>query len=225
MAPLISFRGLVLDVIDPVTAAPFWAGTLGLEIGAVDARGAVLHGATPQHTLRLLGGAAPKTVKNRTHLDVRAPSLEPFAGLHRVTEPGALPWTVLQSPEGDEFCVFVSPDVTSPQLKDLEVDAVDHHRIATWWAGVFGAEAYADDDGTQVYTYVHGVPGAPFEDIDVAPVPEPRSAPNRLRWDVSPVGGAGADDLVARGATVLGRTPDGTLLADPEGNGFRLLDG
>lgn len=60
--------------------------------------------------------------------------------------------------------------------------------------------------------------------FDFVPVPEPKTAPNRVHWDLS------APDLapiLARGASVL-RAPDGEiswhLLADPEGNEFCVFD-
>ncbi len=52
--------------------------------------------------------------------------------------------------------------------------------------------------------------------LDFAPVPEPRTEPNRLHWDV--VGRV--DELITRGATRLWDQPRWTVLADPEGNEF-----
>ena len=58
----------------------------------------------------------PKTAKNRMHLDLTAP--DPEAEVARLVELGATrvadmeewgdQWTVLQDPEGNEFCVAQS---------------------------------------------------------------------------------------------------------------------
>ena len=59
--------------------------------------------------------------------------------------------------------------------------------------------------------------------FDFVPVPEPKSGPNRVHWDLA------ADDLaglVAVGAAVLrepGADIDWYVLADPEGNEFCLV--
>ncbi len=52
--------------------------------------------------------------------------------------------------------------------------------------------------------------------LDFAPVPEPRTQPNRVHWDVVGL----VDDLLARRATYLWEQPSWTVLADPEGNEF-----
>lgn len=225
---LVRFKDLCIDVRDVEAAADFWGAALSLEQNdPLEAHPGVgmLRGATPQQTVWLNAVPEPKTVKNRVHLDLRAPSLDldVFAGLARVTEPGELPWTVLRSPEGDEFCVFVDESVAAPRLKDLEVDAVDHARIGRWWAELLGGEAVRDETPHGTYTFVTGVPDAPFEDIDFAPVPEPKLVKNRLHWDVTLEPGVEVADLVDRGAHLL-RSPDGTIswsvLTDPEGNEF-----
>jgi predicted enzyme related to lactoylglutathione lyase len=60
----------------------------------------------------------------------------------------------------------------------------------------------------------------PFEGISFVPVPEPKTAKNRIHIDVT------TDDLdavVSAGAAVLRRQDDEigwTVLADPEGNEF-----
>ena len=73
------------------------------------------------------------------------------------------------------------------------------------------------DDG---YSYVDQVPGAPYESLDFAPVPEPKTVKNRIHLDVTT---NSVDDLVAAGATVLRAQDDEigwTVMADPDGNEF-----
>ncbi len=220
---LLRWKDLCIDAVDPDVAAAFWADVLGLREDTPDGAGPnrYLRGSLPEQGVWINAVAEPKTVKNRVHLDVRAPSIESLGAVRRLTQPGDLPWTVLQGPTGDELCVFVDAAVERPRLKDLEVDARDHAMIAAWWADVLGAQVHADDEGG--YSYVSGVAGAPFEDIDFAPVPEPKTVKNRLHWDVVLGDGVQVADVVARGATVL-REPDDEIgwhvLADPEGNEF-----
>ena len=58
-------------------------------------------------------------------------------------------------------------------------------------------------------------------------MPEPKTVKNRVHLDLRPAAGEDAptvDDLVARGATVVGSGREGphtwTVLTDPEGNEF-----
>ena len=72
---------------------------------------------------------------------------------------------------------------------------------------MFGAIEVDDPSG---YTDIEKIPGAPFESIDFAPVPEPKTVKNRIHWDV--VGSVA--DLVAAGARVV-REPGTTRSAGP----------
>jgi Glyoxalase-like domain len=70
-----------------------------------------------------------------------------------------------------------------------------------------------------------GIPGMPARSMDFVPVPEPKTAKNRVHWDVTVPAVA---PLVEAGAVVL-REPDGDIgwhvLADPEGNEFCAFTG
>ncbi|MBA4609497.1 VOC family protein [Aeromicrobium sp. Marseille-Q0843] len=217
---LVEFKDLVIDVEDPAAAAERWGRWLHLD-GETDEVGAVLRGGHPGQTI-WINPAPPKTVKDRVHLDLVARDLTPFEGLERVTEPGEFSWTTFRDPEGHEFCVFEG-DKRPEGLKDVVVDAVDHAAIGTWWADVFGATLDTDGD----YTWVDDIPGAPTESFDFVTVPEPKTVKNRIHWDVTLVGDATVDDLVARGATVLRPPGDDrgwTVMADPEGNEFCVFE-
>jgi Glyoxalase-like domain len=67
---------------------------------------------------------------------------------------------------------------------------------------------------------VDGVPGMPILTMDFVPVPEPKTAKNRIDWDVTVPAVA---PLAGARAAVL-REPGGDIgwhvLADPEGNEF-----
>ncbi|MET0448875.1 MAG: VOC family protein [Aeromicrobium sp.] len=225
---LVTFKDLCIDANDVPAIQGFWANALHLDSEFFDDDGtAVLRGEVPAQTVWINLVPEAREVKNRVHLDLVARSLEPFAGLERVTEPGEHAWTTLLDPEGNQFCVFTAedhPTVGRPDgLKDVVVDSADHRAIATWWADVWGGEIGHDDD----YTYLDAIPGAPVESFDFVPVPEPKTVKNRIHWDVTLNEGVTVDDLVAKGATVLAPPDEDarwTVMADPEGNEFCVFE-
>jgi hypothetical protein len=216
---LVSFKDLCIDAQDPIVLGAFWASTLGLQGEDLDDGDMKLTGPDKSQTIWINRVPEAKTVKHRVHLDVFAGSVDdiPVAGILSV--PGEFPWTVVADPEGGEFCIFETEDVPAYRLKDIEVDAADPAAIAAWWGDVMGGKVIHDDG----YSYLDEIPGVPFDDMDFAPVPEAKTVKNRIHWDVTLVGGATVDDLVAKGATLL-RAPDDeiewTVMADPEGNEF-----
>jgi hypothetical protein len=221
--PLVTFKDLCLDAHDVPTIEAFWSRALHLRGEVFDDGSGVLRGDRPGRTVWINPVPEPRTVKGRVHLDLRAPSLDDFAGCRRLSAEGALPWTVLADPEGNEFCVFVD-DTRAAGLKDVVVDAADHAAIAAWWHDVWGGTLADDGDG---YTHVDDVPGAPVDSFDFVPVPEPKTVKNRVHWDVTLEPGVSVDDLVARGAVLLAPptpTERWTVMADPEGNEFCVFE-
>ncbi len=220
---LVTFKDLCIDANDVPAMQGFWSAALGLEGEFFDDDGtAVLRGADPGDTVWINLVPEAREVKNRVHLDIVAPSLEPFSALERRTGIGEFSWTTFADPEGNEFCVFVHDDRPAG-LKDVVVDSVDPGTIAAWWADVWGG-TLGHDDG---YSYVDDIPGAPVESFDFVPVPEPRTVKNRLHWDVTLTAGSTVDDLVARGASVIAPPTDDerwTVMADPEGNEFCVFE-
>jgi hypothetical protein len=87
---------------------------------------------------------------------------------------------------------------------------------------VLGARIEHDDEG---FPGIVEIPGAPFEAIVFAPVPEQKAVKNRIHVDVTT---DDVDGLVAAGARVL-RARDGeiswTVMADPDGNEFCAFTG
>ncbi len=216
-----TFKDLCIDVNDLESETAFWANTLGLEVYRYDDGDLKILGPNRGTTVWPCVVPEPKTVKNRVHLDVWAPSLDPFGSLERVSEPGEFRWETFKAPSGQEFCVFVRPDGPAA-FKSLEVDSADHVRISSWWTEVLGGDLTNDEEGG--YSYLENVPGCPGEGFDFCPVPEPKSVKNRVHWDIDLRPGHTVEDLVECGARVL-REPDGvdirwTVMADPEGNEF-----
>jgi predicted enzyme related to lactoylglutathione lyase len=108
--------GITIDSTDPRRLAEFWTRALGLEV-VFDADGWFLQLSSPAHPGRPYLGlqkvAEERAGKNRVHLDLGTEDregeikrLESLGATIREThEMPGLTWTVLQDPEGNEFCV------------------------------------------------------------------------------------------------------------------------
>jgi hypothetical protein len=216
---LVTWQDLCIDALDVGAQSRFWAAVSGLEV-ADDAPPAQLCGPTPRHTLWVNPVDRPHRVKNRVHLDVDCASVDQLVGLGaHVIAPSSetgFGWTVLTDPEGNEFCAFERPPDRLPayRIHGIGVDCSDPGTLAAWWGDLFGEEPTLDaEQGCWTLT---GVAVDERLTLDFAAVPEPRTDPNRVHWDV--VGHV--PELVARGATPLWVQPRWTVLADPEGNEF-----
>ena len=166
-----------------------------------------------------------KTVKNRVHLDVYARDLADLEALGAtVLEPrsGKRTWTVMADPEGGEFCAFLRAEPPDERLHALVVDCADPEAQARWWGRVYGVDAAAMNGG---WFSLEGIQDMPIRSMDFVPVPEPKTAKNRVHWDVTV---SAVAPLASAGAVVL-REPDGEIdwyvMADPEGNEFCAFTG
>ncbi|MET9699071.1 VOC family protein [Streptomyces sp. NPDC006529] len=108
---------VVVDCADPRAMARFWGGAMDWTLHRVTGDQAVLRSAAQVGPyLEFVRTPDAKTVKNRTHLDLR-----PYPGGNTAAEAarlralgatdvdlgqGDVPWTVLADPEGNEFCVL-----------------------------------------------------------------------------------------------------------------------
>jgi catechol 2,3-dioxygenase-like lactoylglutathione lyase family enzyme len=214
---LASFKDLVIDAVDAPRLAQFWAAALGLEAKTLDDGDMLLSGSTPQHAIWVNQVSEPLTVKQRVHLDVHAVSVQDVLALGATAyDLGSFGWKVLRDPEGGELCVFERAAPPAYRLYEVCVDARDPERMAIWWADALGARVEHEEG----WSAAVDIPGAPFEALVFARVPEPKSVKNRIHWDVT------ADDLTlltGDGATVLRPQDDEiswTVMADPEGNEF-----
>ena len=216
------FKDLCLDAGDPGVLGAFWAAALDLELHTQESGDTYLTGPTEEHTIWVNRVPEPKTVKHRVHLDLNVGSVDELTALGAtVLDAESFRWTLMADPEGGEFCAFVREGAISQRLYEIGIDTADSaeaaHRIAAWWAEVLGGRLVDDDSG---YSYVDRVPGAPYDSLDFAPVPEPKTVKNRIHLDVTT---ADVDDLVAAGATILRAKDDEigwTVMADPDGNEF-----
>jgi Glyoxalase-like domain len=212
MAPA-AYKDLCLDAVDPLRLGRFWAAVLGLELADAGEGDAVLRGPSPQHTVWVNRVPEPKTVKNRMHLDVHTGPVDELLALGATVVEQFPHWTVMADPEGGEFCAFVRDEPPADRLYEVGLDAADARRVGRWWADLLDGR-YVDEG--KEFVWIADIPGAPFESLDVAPVPEPKSAKNRVHLDV--VGDTAK--IVARGATLLAELPRWSVLADIEGNEF-----
>jgi catechol 2,3-dioxygenase-like lactoylglutathione lyase family enzyme len=220
--PLLRFEALCLDTegthLEEVTA--FWSTALGWERAPRETGGAVLRGDRPGEELWVDVVPEPRTVKHRTHLDVRGDVEALLAAGARLDDATSFPWAVLRDPEEGELCVFPVREGKRPGLYEVCTDCgPDPQPITRWWADVLGAEAHQDDG--EEWAYLDAAEVTPFELWVFCPVPEPKSAKNRLHLDFRATRADSVALLLERGATLL-REPDDEIrwhvLADPDGN-------
>jgi hypothetical protein len=109
-------------------------------------------------------------------------------------------------------------------IKSVSFDAADALALAQFWAAVLGSDV--DEDSTPARAYLEAA-GWGGPNIWFNQVPEPRSAKNRVHFDLRAPDTV--EEEVARlerlGATVLCRHAHSTEMADPEGNVFCVEPG
>ena len=109
-------------------------------------------------------------------------------------------------------------------IKSVSFDAADAVALARFWAAVFGSDV--DEDSTPGKAFVEAA-GWGGPNIWFTKVPEPKSAKNRVHFDLRAPGDVVAE--VARleqlGARVVRRYPGHTVMQDPEGNEFCVEPG
>ena len=218
-AALATWKDLCIDALDRRVLGEFWAAALGLDL-VVGERNVSLDGPTDKHRIWVNEVDRPHVVKNRLHLDIDVASVDDLVALGaQVVLPAAesgWSWTTMLDPEGNEFCAFErAPDAVSAyRLHGVVIDSRDPFSLAAWWGGVLGVEPIVHAE--HGYATLEGAAVDERMTLDFVPVPEPRTAPNRVHWDlwgeVAP--------LLERGATHLWDTERWTVLADPEGNEF-----
>jgi catechol 2,3-dioxygenase-like lactoylglutathione lyase family enzyme len=105
---------IVVDCADPPLLARFWCEALGYRIVDQDATGVAIGGAPVMPNLLFIEVPDGKAVKNRLHFDVCPTDRDPDEELERLLALGARrssieaggAWTVLEDPEGNEFCLM-----------------------------------------------------------------------------------------------------------------------
>ncbi|MEV5964222.1 VOC family protein [Kribbella sp. NPDC051952] len=213
------FKDLCVDVTCPSSMVDFWGRLIGLTSPADNPN--VLVGDLPEKTIWINKVDEPRSVKQRVHLDVLTGAIEDLERLGATVQSPLTverPWTVMEDPEGGEFCGFVRETVPVYRLMELVVDSVDPEAQARWWHGVVGGD-FGSAEGKTWY-WLENVPGLPFPYWVFMPVPEPKTVKNRIHWDVT---APALQPVLDAGATLLRPKDDDigwTVCADPEGNEF-----
>ncbi|HEX4791990.1 MAG TPA: VOC family protein [Actinospica sp.] len=109
-------------------------------------------------------------------------------------------------------------------IKSVTFDAADALVLARFWAAALGSDV--DEDSTSEQAFVEA-PGWGGPNIWFNRVPEPKTAKNRLHFDLRAPGPMEAEvaRLEALGARVLRVGEDLTTMQDPEGNEFCVEPG
>ncbi len=235
---------IVVDAADPGRLARFWAAALRWEIAEEEPDEVVV--SPPGYTypdpvalpLVFVPVPAPKTVKNRVHLDLATESAEHQAAeVTRLRGLGAepadigqsdVPWVVLADPEGNEFCVLDPRPVyrdTGP-MAAVVVDCANPTSLASFWELAAGFTRTGSDDGWEQLRSPDGT--GPF--LELLRVPDAKTVKNRVHLDVAP---QEDEDQAAevRRLEQAGAVPvdigqgsvTWTVLADPEGGEFCVL--
>ena len=109
-------------------------------------------------------------------------------------------------------------------IKTVSFDAADALALAGFWAAALGSDV--DEDSTADKAFVEAAGwGAP--NIWFNRVPEPKSAKNRMHFDLRAPGAMEAEvsRLKALGAVVVEQDGHHTVMQDPEGNEFCVEPG
>ncbi|CAG6392649.1 VOC family protein [Streptomyces cocklensis] len=121
------------------------------------------------------------------------------------------------------------------RLVQVNIKAVDHAAVGRFWADALGWSVFSGESGPTTYAAPAGDLVWPHPEavcVDVVGVPEAKTAvKNRVHLDLASTSAAHQAELVARLKT-LGATPADvgqgdvpwTVLADPEGNEFCVLE-
>ena len=112
-------RTITVDCADLKKLVDFWTAALNYQLKDSDEEGALIVDPTGEGT-QIYFQVVPegKTVKNRLHFDLR-PENTRDAEVARLQSLGAtisaqFSWTVMQDPEGNEFCVETGPGDKTP---------------------------------------------------------------------------------------------------------------
>jgi hypothetical protein len=221
------------DAADPRGLARFWAGVLRREIA--DDGITLVPGNAGELTIRFAETSASKTDVGRAHFDLTSTSLQDqretvqrvldLGGRHLDIGQGPeVEHVVLADPEGNEFCVIEPGNNFLAGCGFVGAFNWDGSQaVGYFWSRALDWPLVWDQDQETAIQ-------SPAGGMKIAwggPPVEPRSMNDRLHMDL--VADPGADTeaevqrLVTLGATRVGSEGADLVMADPDGNEFRVL--
>jgi hypothetical protein len=104
-------------------------------------------------------------------------------------------------------------------VKTVSFDCTDALRVASFWAAALGSDV--DEESTGEKAFVEA-PGWGGPNMWFNRVPEPKTAKNRMHFDLRAPGSVHAEveRLQGLGATTVREGTELVVMADPEGNEF-----
>lgn len=244
-------HSVVIDTPDPSATATWWAKALGWTSQNWSPEESSVHPADVEEdsgtAVPLVPVLAddPRVELNRVHLDLRSASHEDqqatvetleAAGAVRVDiGQGNVPWVVLRTPDGDEFCVLEPRDTysrTGP-VAAIVVKARDPRALAGFWAHAAGWELVHESDVACGLLDPRGEGAGPF--LEFIRDDGAKLAKNRWHLDVAPFADDDQHAEVARLESLGARRIEigqsqrpadqltWIVLSDPEGNEFCVL--
>lgn len=236
---------ITIDCNNPATLSKFWAQALE---GYSDDPSGMLARSENGPMMYFQQVPEGKTAKNRVHLELSAHDREEQVqrlislGVTKVQDldQGGRQWTVMQDPEGGEFCIQQGTHQTErPRLVELVFDSGRSAKTARFWEAAldgFAVRPYDDEEiarlaALDITDYVNDDPNVAVDHSGDLPgvffqtVPEPKTAKNRLHIDIgAPDVEAEVQRLAALGATVGQEVHEHgmqwTVMLDPESNEF-----
>jgi catechol 2,3-dioxygenase-like lactoylglutathione lyase family enzyme len=227
---------IAFDAHQPERLAQFWAGVLGLERADDGDDGvALLSGNDAGYRLSFCPSPVRKTGQNRLHFDLASSSLEDqqetvarALGLGaRHCDVGQGPdasHVVLADPEGNEFCVIAPGNNFLAGCGLIGALACDGSRtVGHFWSKALGWPLVWDQDEETAIQSPNGGTKITWGGPPLMPDPG-----KDLHFHLVPDGDqqAEVERLLGLGAKRVGSARGGNgavLLADPDGNEFRVL--
>lgn len=236
---------ITIDCNNPATLSKFWAQALE---GYSDDPSGMLARSEKGPMMYFQQVPEGKAAKNRVHLELAAH--DRGEQVQRLISLGATKvqdfdqddrqWTLMQDPEGGEFCIQQGEHQTErPRLAEIVFDSGRSAKTARFWEAALngfavrpyddeeiarlaalGVTDYLNDDPNVAVDHSGDLPGVFFQ-----AVPEPKTAKNRLHIDIGvPNVEAELERLAALGATVVREMNEHgmqwTVMLDPESNEF-----
>jgi len=220
---------------DPQRLAQFWAGVLRRALAHDGVT--LLPTAPTEPRIRFAPTSEPKTDLGRAHFELTSTSLEDQdATVQRALQLGGRhldigqspedQHVVLADPEGNEFCVIEPGNNFLAGCGFIGAFNWDgSQEVGYFWSRALGWPLVWDqNEETAIQS-----PAGGMKIAWGGPPVRPKSANDRLHMDVAVDAGADieaeADRLVTLGASLAGKDGADIVMADPDGNEFRLLSG